>query len=212
MASPVPNNDLSQGRASAMLPEMASLRGAHSVKVEGNSQDTPAADIPTHSSRTTRLQEVIQGGILESLEAETASIQPLLENLTQQLVGAAEDQDAQLFLASIKTLQDEPLNTPTIIGVVGNTGAGKSAIINAVLEEEQLVPTNWYDSAMSPKQSLINLVCEHALQLLPRYPGTQAMTRTQSIAQRLSLSNPLIGRKNLLYCWLNSPTRMAKYE
>lgn len=29
-----------------------------------------------------------------------------------------------------------------MIGVVGNTGAGKSSVINAMLEEERLVPTN----------------------------------------------------------------------
>ena len=34
------------------------------------------------------------------------------------------------------------MDTPTIIGVVGNTGAGKSSVINAMLEEERLVGTN----------------------------------------------------------------------
>lgn len=36
----------------------------------------------------------------------------------------------------------EGIKPETVIGVVGPTGSGKSALLNALLDEEQLVPTN----------------------------------------------------------------------
>jgi len=42
----------------------------------------------------------------------------------------------------IVALQAETKATRTVVGVVGNTGAGKSSVINALLDEERLVPTN----------------------------------------------------------------------
>ena len=42
----------------------------------------------------------------------------------------------------VENLRKQAVPTRTIIGVVGNTGAGKSSVINAMLDEERLVPTN----------------------------------------------------------------------
>ncbi|EHL03633.1 putative GTPase SLIP-GC [Glarea lozoyensis 74030] len=50
--------------------------------------------------------------------------------------------DNKHWLEQLSNLRNTTVQTPTVIGVVGNTGAGKSSVINALLEEERLVPTN----------------------------------------------------------------------
>jgi ABC-type dipeptide/oligopeptide/nickel transport system ATPase component len=39
-------------------------------------------------------------------------------------------------------LESQAVPTKTIIGVVGNTGAGKSSVINALVDEQRLLPTS----------------------------------------------------------------------
>lgn len=50
--------------------------------------------------------------------------------------------DAQTWMESIIKLLPHVERKRTVVGVVGNTGAGKSSLINALLDEERLVPTN----------------------------------------------------------------------
>ena len=48
----------------------------------------------------------------------------------------------QILTSYRDTLREQAVRAKTVIGVVGNTGAGKSSVINAILDEERLVPTN----------------------------------------------------------------------
>ncbi|PKX89180.1 uncharacterized protein P174DRAFT_425115 [Aspergillus novofumigatus IBT 16806] len=63
------------------------------------------------------------------------SLQNLFAESTPELLEAA-------WLQAIGKVQSQAAPPKTIVGVVGNTGAGKSSIINAVLDEERLVQTN----------------------------------------------------------------------
>ncbi|KUJ22436.1 uncharacterized protein LY89DRAFT_714238 [Mollisia scopiformis] len=98
---------------------------------------------PNQSSFNERIQKLILEGTPEVLEAEVRQSQVFLEGLRRPMAeNSFQHQDAQHWVKQIENLQNHNINTPTIIGVVGNTGAGKSSVINAMLEEERLLPTN----------------------------------------------------------------------
>jgi hypothetical protein len=60
----------------------------------------------------------------------------------RELLSQLSDVDKSQWLQPLEYLQKQAVRLKIIIGVVGNTGAGKSSIINVVLDEERLVPTN----------------------------------------------------------------------
>lgn len=66
----------------------------------------------------------------------------ILSSLKTILNGAHGSPDAEEWLTMIKRIELQAEKTRTIIGVVGATGAGKSSVINAMLDEERLLPTN----------------------------------------------------------------------
>ena len=102
-------------------------------------QDDEAVDHPirgeplrqlTEETSPLRLEASVKAGIEVLAELETP-LRQLQSNI-----------DAGSFLQQIASVRKEAAQTRTVVGVVGNTGAGKSSVINAMLEEERLVPTN----------------------------------------------------------------------
>ena len=78
----------------------------------------------------------------ERLEAGVQVGLKVLSELEVPLKELGANEDAQSFLSHIDRVRKEAVQTRTVVGVVGNTGAGKSSVINALLDEERLVPTN----------------------------------------------------------------------
>ncbi|KAF7869938.1 hypothetical protein EAF04_004722 [Stromatinia cepivora] len=105
---------------------------------------SPEPEAQTLELAKLRLQHIMEGGSPEVLEEEVKKTNDFLHVLKNHFkVPEAESHpDTSHWLQQIETLQAQVVNTPTIIGVVGNTGAGKSSVINAMLDEERLVPTN----------------------------------------------------------------------
>ncbi|UQC90092.1 uncharacterized protein CLUP02_15623 [Colletotrichum lupini] len=80
--------------------------------------------------------EILERGVKIGLEVLESLKVPL--SLTASLPGT----QAMTWVRAIEDLKARSRPSKTIVGVVGNTGAGKSSVINALLDEERLLPTN----------------------------------------------------------------------
>lgn len=57
-------------------------------------------------------------------------------------IEAKDGNEAARWLGRFATIKQKLKETRTVVGILGNTGAGKSTLINALLDEESLIPTN----------------------------------------------------------------------
>ncbi|KAM3415957.1 hypothetical protein BST61_g9447 [Cercospora zeina] len=104
-----------------------------------DSQDQGAAQVP---ERGQFLAQLATEETPERLEAGVQAGLKVLSELEVPLTELGANEDAQAWLAHINRVRKEAVQNRTVVGVVGNTGAGKSSVINAMLDEERLVPTN----------------------------------------------------------------------
>lgn len=79
---------------------------------------------------------------LERIEAIAKQGLGRLRPLEDCLRSSPRSADAPVFLQKITELRQQARYARTIIGVVGVTGSGKSSVLNAVLEEENILPTS----------------------------------------------------------------------
>ncbi|KAH0550909.1 hypothetical protein GP486_007727 [Trichoglossum hirsutum] len=94
-------------------------------------------------SGNAQLQALAQSDSPETLERAVEAGLSLLEPLGEYFGKQVQPtQDSAHWLQQIEEVKAQASKTRTVVGVVGNTGAGKSSIINAILDEERLVPTN----------------------------------------------------------------------
>lgn len=87
------------------------------------------------------MSELFDGRTPEQLETSVEKGVELLGKI-QETLQQRQSQEASHWLQAIENVQKLATRSKTVVGVVGATGAGKSSVINAMLDEERLVPTN----------------------------------------------------------------------
>ncbi|KAF2744553.1 hypothetical protein M011DRAFT_479853 [Sporormia fimetaria CBS 119925] len=71
-------------------------------------------------------------------EAGVAQATRLLKDMDEIFAQYPNSEDAAAFKSTIEKSMQQTERRRTVVGVVGNTGAGKSSVINAMLDEERL--------------------------------------------------------------------------
>ncbi|KAK6219041.1 hypothetical protein LQW54_002543 [Pestalotiopsis sp. IQ-011] len=111
-------------------------------KLLENGAPAEPSNTGSQSERFPLLDQCVHELSTLKLENHVKTAGTVIDNLGQALRKASDAQDASRFLATIERLKAQDTQTKTVVGVVGDTGSGKSSMINALLDEEMIVPTN----------------------------------------------------------------------
>ncbi|KAF8475018.1 hypothetical protein BDZ91DRAFT_712137 [Kalaharituber pfeilii] len=134
---PQPNGAASQSRDTVFVEREPTQPTAPSAPPNHNQpSEQPSKNFDLQPLFKEASLELLEGGVEEG-KAIIAKLQQALASNRQSAQG-----EIKVWYEQLEELKAKAAQQKTIIGVVGNTGAGKSSVINALLDEERLLPIN----------------------------------------------------------------------
>ncbi|KUI59553.1 Nuclear GTPase SLIP-GC [Cytospora mali] len=116
------------------------------VKMEMTGFALPsAANAPQQPKKITldKLRNVADSTDLAKLEAGVETARGILDAIRRPMVDSKQREQIE-WLNAIDRLMAKSNRTRTVVAVAGSTGAGKSSLVNAVLDEETLLTTSGF--------------------------------------------------------------------
>jgi ribosome biogenesis GTPase A len=130
---------------------------------DNNTHNTGAIDSANKADNTDNIgylqQLLAPGNPPELLEKGVSLGLRVLDSLKYPLEAGAAQTGGSQWLKAIDDLEALAKPTRTIVGVVGNTGAGKSSVISAVLDEERYVIFHFFFFSPFLLPPLLRFVC-----------------------------------------------------
>ncbi|KAK7952370.1 uncharacterized protein PG986_008098 [Apiospora aurea] len=109
----------------------------------GHPKRSPSEEVePMALSSFQHVHKALAKEDTQKLETLTQLAKQELAKLVEPLSKVVEVSDTEHILQTVQELIQPTVAARTITGVIGETGAGKSSLINALLGEERLLPTN----------------------------------------------------------------------
>ncbi|KAE8149624.1 hypothetical protein BDV25DRAFT_140603 [Aspergillus avenaceus] len=135
---------LNQSKAKSLVDSYQSLGiQSHEDKLDSQSDNSQYADEPNDCVASFNYDfKDNEDPIISSLEAAVKDGTFALEDLQKVLTKQAMQKGDMNWVNEIKKTLSFAQTEKVIIGVVGSTGAGKSSLINAIADEENILATN----------------------------------------------------------------------
>ncbi|KAI3400969.1 hypothetical protein diail_1177 [Diaporthe ilicicola] len=117
-----------------------------SVGEEHGALDPASSDLPPQEKDITldNVRKAADTTDLVKLEAGAEAACQILDLLRQPMVDSKQTEQLDWLNRIDKLISKTPRRNRTVVAVAGATGAGKSSLINALLDEEKLLPTSSY--------------------------------------------------------------------